>query len=181
MFFSTLQEKNHPDVRLCLSKNHCRPAPLYVMSCCWLIVIVVCLFGGIIVFGTFCFSICFPWQRCVLASLVCFGTPQSTHHHQVTIDLVLPREAKRRWTREGFVGVWLDREVSGRPNVGLALILFIQNSGDIVSFIFCCIGCFNLFFRVIIRNSDAIIDIRIVLLLDLWRKKNNFLFLFTAF
>ena len=71
--------------------------------------------------------------------------PPSTHH-QVTIDLVLPREAKRRWTRQSFVGVWLDREVSGRPNVGLALILFIQNSGDIVSFIFCLIGCCNLFF-----------------------------------
>ena len=61
--------------------------------------------------------------------------PPSTHH-QVTIDLVLPREAKRRWTRQSFVGVWLDREVSGRPNVGLALILFIQNCGDIIRFLF---------------------------------------------
>ena len=135
MFFSTLQEKNHPDVRLCLSKNHCGPAPLYVMSWYWLIVIVVCLFGGIIVFGSFCFSICFPWQRCVLASLVCFGTPLSPHQRIIRPQLIwfLPREAKRRWTRQSFVGVWLDREVSGRPNVGLALILFIQNSGDIVS------------------------------------------------
>ena len=147
--------------------------------------------GGIIVFVTFHFPICFPWQRCVLASLVCFGTPlspinASSGHNWFGFAAGSQKKMNTAEFRRGVVrprGEWQAKCWFGSHLIYTKLwrYFFLYKTVEIFFiFFFVVLVVVTCFFRVIIRNSDAIIDIRIVLLEDLW-KKNNFLFLITAF